>query len=299
MEVEHGGTLRAMRFSVALAMCDPDQYLPVARAADEAGWHAVAVPDSPFFPEQTSAAYHYSADGGRYWNGDTPFLDPWVAIPAMAAVTERLRFYTMVLKLPIRQPLLIAKTVATAAVLSGDRVALGVGLSWMPEEFVWLAEDFASRGPRTDEAVAIIRTVLAGGMVEHHGKHYDFDRLQMSPVPSAPVPIYIGGMTPPALRRAARIGDGWISANVTTDELALSIEQLRAALAAQGRTTDGFEIKVVATDAFDLDGFRRLRDLGVTDAITQPWWFYGGDPNSVTTKVDAVRRFADEIAAEL
>src|SRR3954470_1762179 len=109
-------------------MCDPDQYLPVARAANEAGWHAVAVPDSPFFPEHTTASYHYSADGARYLDGSTPFLDPWVAIPAMAAVTEPLRFSPMVLKLPIRQPLLIAKTVATAAVLSKERVALGVGL---------------------------------------------------------------------------------------------------------------------------------------------------------------------------
>jgi probable F420-dependent oxidoreductase len=293
------GTLSAMRFSVALAMCDPDQYLPVARAADEAGWHAVAVPDSPFFPEHTTASYHYSADGGRYWTGETPFLDPWVAIPAMAAVTERIRFYTMVLKLPIRQPLLVAKTIATAAVLSGERIALGVGLSWMPEEFAFLSEDFATRAPRTDEAVEIIRKVLAGGMVEHHGEHYDFEPLQMSPVPTAPVPIYVGGMTPPALRRAARIGDGWISANVTTDELAVVIGKLRDALAAEGRTTDGYEIKVVATDAFDLDGFKRLRDLGVTDAITQPWWFYGGDPNALDTKVDAVRRFADEIGSAL
>jgi probable F420-dependent oxidoreductase len=217
----------------------------------------------------------------------------------MAAVTEHIRFYTMVLKLPIRQPLLVAKTVGTAAVLSGNRVALGVGLSWMPEEFAFLSEDFATRAPRTDEAVEIIRTVLAGGMVEHHGEHYDFAPLQMSPAPSKPVPIYVGGMTPPALRRAARIGDGWISANVTTDELAVVIDRLRDALAAQGRTTDGFEIKVVATDAFDLDGFKRLRDLGVTDAITQPWWFYGGDPNAVDTKVDAVRRFADEIGSAL
>src|SRR3954471_4931572 len=288
-----------MRFSVALAMCDPEHYLPVARAADEAGWHAVAVPDSPFFPEPNSASYHYSADGGRYWEGSTPFPDPWVVIPAMAAVTERVHFYTMVLKLPIRQPLLVAKTVGTAAVLSHDRVALGVGLSWMPEEFAFLSEEFTTRGPRTDEAVAIIRAVLAGGMVEHHGAHYDFDALQMSPVPSAPVPIYIGGMTKPALRRAARIGDGWISANVTTDELAVTIEALRAALDAEGRTTEGYEIKVVATDAFDLDGFKRLRDLGVTDAITQPWWFYGGDANALQTKTDSVRRFAVEMATAL
>ena len=169
----------------------------------------------------------------------------------------------------------------------------------MPEEFAWLAEDFATRGPRTDEAVAIIRAVLAGGMVEHHGEHYDFDRLQMSPVPTAPVPIYVGGMTPLALRRAAQ-DRGRLDLGQRHHRRAGRDHRAAARRPdAQGRTTEGFEIKVVATDAFDLDGFKRLRDLGVTDAITQPWWFYGGDPNALTTKVDSVRRFADEIGSHL
>ncbi len=285
-----------MRFSVALAMCPPSHYLPVAQAADESGWFGLAVPDSPFFPETVEAKYHYTADGSRYWTGDTPFLDPFVAIPAMAAVTERLRFLTMVLKLPIRQPLLVAKTVGSIAALAGDdRMALGVGLSWIPQEFEWLGEDFGTRGPRTDESVQIIRELLAGGMVEHHGPHYDFGRLQMSPAPTKPVPMIIGGMTKPALRRAARIGDGWVSANVTTAELATSIADLRAALEAEGRDPSAFEIIVIATDAFDRETFARVEELGVTEAITQPWWFYGGDPNDLQVRIDSVRRFADEV----
>lgn len=284
-----------MRFSIALAMSDPRHYLPLAHAADEAGFYGFAVPDGPFYPERVSAKYPYSPDGARFWPADTPMLDPWVVIPAMAAVTERLRFQTMVLKLPIRQPLLVARTVGSAAVLSGNRVELGVGLSWMPEEFRFLGEVFQTRAARTDEAIEVIRKVLAGGMVEHHGEHYDFDRLEMSPAPTEPVPIIIGGTTAPALRRAARIGDGWVSSGNTTEELAAMVSALRELLVAEGRDPDAFQVKAVTTDAFDLDAFRKLEAFGVTEVITQPWWLYGGDPEDLAVRVDAVRRFGDEV----
>jgi alkanesulfonate monooxygenase SsuD/methylene tetrahydromethanopterin reductase-like flavin-dependent oxidoreductase (luciferase family) len=106
-----------------------------------------------------------------------------VAITAMAVVTKRIRFVTSVLRLAIRQPLLEAKALCSVAAVSNDRVALGVGLAWMPEEFKWLGQDKKTRGARQNEAIEIIRLVLGGGMVEFHGKHYDFDRLQMAPVP--------------------------------------------------------------------------------------------------------------------
>jgi probable F420-dependent oxidoreductase len=287
-----------MRFSVALAMCDLSHYLPLAKAADDAGFYGFAVPDGPFYPEVVTARYPYSPnpDGSRFWPAETPMPEPWVVIPAMAAVTERLRFQTMVLKLPIRQPLLVARTVGTAAVLSGNRVELGVGLSWMPEEFRFLSEDFDSRAARTDEAVEIIRKLLAGGWVEHHGEHYDFDRLMMAPWPSEPVPIIVGGTTKPALRRAARLGDGWVSSGNTTEEAAAMIAELRSLLEAEGRDPDGgFAYKVVSTDAFDLDGYRRLADAGATEVIVQPWWLYGGDPEDLQVRIDAVARFGDEV----
>jgi alkanesulfonate monooxygenase SsuD/methylene tetrahydromethanopterin reductase-like flavin-dependent oxidoreductase (luciferase family) len=100
-----------MDFSVALPMLPPEHFLPLARAAEDAGFASIAVPESVFFPEAVSADYPYTADGGRFWSPETPFLDPFVAIPAMAAVTERIRFFTNVLKLGIRDPLLVAKTV--------------------------------------------------------------------------------------------------------------------------------------------------------------------------------------------
>jgi probable F420-dependent oxidoreductase len=289
-----------MKFTIAVAMMDPAHYLPVAACADEHGFDGIAVPDAPFFPEKVSVPYPYVPGGERFWTAETPWIDPWVAIPAMAAVTRRLRLYTHVLKLPLRHPLLVAKTVGSAAVLSGNRVGLGVGLSWIPEEASFCGVDYATRGARTDEAIAVIRNLLRGGMVEHHGVHYHFDRLQMSPAPTAPVPIYVGGHSEAALRRAARLGDGWCSAMTTEDETRRFVARLRELRADLGRSDAPFEIQVSALDAFDVDGYRRLRELGVTDVITQPWLLYGGGPlASLGEKTDGIKRFADDILARL
>lgn len=283
-----------MDFSVALPMLPPEHFLPLARAAEQAGFTSVAVPESVFFPEQVSADYPYTADGGRFWAADTPFLDPFVAIPAMAAVTERIRFFTNVLKLGIRDPLLVAKTVSSAAAMADGRVGLGVGLSWIPEEFEWLGKDMKTRGARTDEAIEIIRLVCTGEFVEFHGRHYDFGRLIVRPVPSAPVPIYVGGLSEPGLRRAARAGDGWISVANTTDEVADVVPRLDALRREFGRSDEPFEIKALCTDAFEASGFQRMADIGVTEAMVCPWFYRPGDVESLDHQVESVLAFGEE-----
>ena len=291
-----------MRFTVPLPMLPAHHYVPMARAADAAGFDSIAVPDSVFFPEKVSGDYPFSADGQRWWSPETPFVDPFVAIPAMAAVTERITFFTNVVKLPLRSPLLVAKQVASIAAMSGDRFRLGVGISWMPEEFAWCGTDMRTRGARTDEAIEIIRAVCAGGgprWVEHHGRHYDFDRLMISPAPSEPLRILVGGHSDHAMRRAARSGDGWISANCTAAEVTALVERLRGHLSKEGRSADGFEINVLAIDVIDADGFRRLEDLGVTECQVVPWYYYGGDPTSLDVQLESLPRFAETVAAKL
>jgi len=287
-----------MKFSVALPMLPPDHFLPLARAAEAAGYEGIAVPESVFFPENVSADYPYSADGGRYWDATTPFLDPFVAIPAMAAVTERLKFFTNVLKLGIRDPLLVAKTVSSAAAMADGRVGLGVGLSWIPEEFKWLGKEMSTRGARTNEAIEIIRLVMTGEFVEYHGKHYDFDRLVVRPVPTQPVPIYVGGLSEPGLKRAARLADGWISVANTLEEIAGVVPRLAELRAEYGRADVPFEIKALCVDAFDLDGFRRMEEIGVTDAVVCPWYFRPGDVNALDHQVDAVTWFGEEMVSK-
>jgi len=286
-----------MKFTLPVVLTPPEQYLAIARAADEAGWDSITVPDHVFYPEVTSGKYPYTPDGQRFWSADTEWIDPWVAIPAMAAVTSQIHFYTNVLKLAIRKPLLVAKTVGSAAVLSGDRVALGVGLSWMPEEFKYLGEDMHTRGARVDEAIQIIRLVLGGGMVEFHGRYYDFDRLQMSPAPKKPVPIYVGGLTEPALRRAARLGDGWISVVNRESEIRQRVERLTELRRQYGREGEPFVISVMCPEARTEADIRRLEEMGVTHLQVMPWYLDGGDPRRLETKLEAIHRYAEEMSA--
>jgi probable F420-dependent oxidoreductase len=291
-----------MRFTVPLPMLPADHYVPMARAAEAAGFHSIAVPDSVFFPETVSGDYPFSPDGQRWWPAETPFIDPFVAIPAMTAVTDRITFFTNVVKLPLRNPLLVAKQVSSIAALSGDRFRLEVGVSWMPEEFAWCGTDMRTRGARTDEAIEIIRAVCAGGgprWVEHHGRHYDFGRLMISPAPTTSLRILVGGHSDHAMRRAARLADGWISANCTEAELAELIARLHRHLAAENRSQDGFEINALAVDVLDPDGFRRLADLGVTECQVVPWYYYGGDPAALDVQLESLPRFAETVVAKL
>jgi probable F420-dependent oxidoreductase len=290
-----------MRWTVAFPMFPADHLLPMARRAEEAGFDTITVPDSVFFPEQVSASYPYSGDGARFWAGDTPFVDPFVAISAMAAVTSRIRFLTNVVKLPIRDPLLVAKQLSSMAVLANDRIGLGVGLSWIPEEFAWTHTEMKTRGKRADEMIEILRLVCGGGgsqWVEYHGRHYDFDRLMMAPAPEQAVPIYVGGLSEPGLRRAARLGDGWISVQNTEAEITGAIDGLNRYRAEYGRSDTPFEINALCLDVFDLDGYRRLAERGVTELQTVPWYFYGGDPNDLQVQLDSLGRFADEVIAQ-
>jgi probable F420-dependent oxidoreductase len=279
-------------------MFPADHLVPMARAAEEAGFDSITVPDSVFFPESVSAEYPYSADGGRFWTPETPFVDPFVAISAMIAVTERIRFLTNVIKLPIRDPLLVAKQLSSMAVLSKNRLGLGVGLSWIPEEFAWTHTEMKTRGRRADEMIEILKLVCSGGgpkWVEYHGNHYDFDRLMMSPAPALPVPIYVGGLSEPGFKRAARLADGWISVQNTTSEITHACERLAELRAEYGRADAPFEINALPTDAWEVDGYRRLADVGVTEIQCVPWYFTGKDPDDLQNRIDSLSWFADTV----
>ncbi|MEV5299317.1 LLM class F420-dependent oxidoreductase [Amycolatopsis methanolica] len=285
-----------MKFTLSVAMNPLDQFTELARTAEECGFASIALPDSLFYSEHVSAEYPYTPDGSRFWTADTPWADPLVAVASMAAVTERIEYYTSVLKLGSRNPVLLARQVGSVAVLSGNRFGLGLGVGWSPEEFEWCGAPYAKRGKRVDEAIEVLRLILDGGMVEYHGEFFDFDKLQMSPAPSEHVPFYIGGHTEVALKRAARVGDGWSSAMMKFDDLRSTISRLAELRAEYGRADVPFEIQAVCIDRFGLDGYREQAEIGVTDIVTQPWVFEGirfGDP--VGPKKDAIRKFADEV----
>ena len=288
-----------MRFSYVESMCDPSFHLPLARAAEEAGYASYMVPDSICYPRESDSRYPYTAEGDRRFLEDKPFLEPFSLIPALAAVTTRLRFATFVLKLPIRHPVLVAKQAASVAVLSGNRFALGVGLSPWPEDFTVTGTEWKGRGRRMDEMIAIVRGLCAGGYFEHHGEFYDLPAIKICPVPSEPLPILIGGHTEPALRRAARLGDGWMHAGGDPEELHRCLGRLAELRAEYGRAGEPFEVHVVSLEGFTLDGVRRLEDLGVTDVIVGFRNAYTTEPDTQTLdeKIGLLRRFADQVIA--
>lgn len=297
-----------MRFGFHLFMVDPAEHQDIARAADECGWDSIQVADAPFFPETVSVPYPYTPDGSRFWPLDAPVLDPWVAMTAMAVVTKRIRFMPSVLRLAIRQPLLEAKSLCSVAAVSNDRVALGVGLAWMPEEFKWLGVDMKTRGARQDEAIQAIRLILGGGMVEFHGKYVDFDRLIMAPTPKKKIPIYVGGATKPAMKRAARFGDGWLSVIHAKEEVPALMAELQQLRREFGRENEPFDVMMHCPDAESIDDIRRLEDLGVTDLQVTPWseqvlaeMGVGAimrQQPPLSVKIDAVRRYADQIVSK-
>ena len=288
-----------MRFSYAESMCDSSHYLPLAIAAEQAGYTSFCVPDSIAYPRDSDSKYPYTPDGERYFLEDRPFIEPFSLIPAMGAVTERLRFTTFVVKLPIRHPVLVAKSAASVAVLTGNRFGFGVGLSPWPEDYRLCGQLWVGRGARMDEMIEIVRGLTQGGFYEFHGQHYDIEPVKICPVPTQPIPVLIGGHAEAALRRAARLGDGWMHAGGDAAALHGYLRRLAELRREYGREREPFEVHVIALDAFTLDGVRRLEDLGVTDAIVGFRNAYEKDTQTIAQKSEALRRFADGVIAKL
>ncbi len=288
-----------MRFSYAESMCDPSQYLPLAMAAEAAGWNSFVVPDSLCYPEVSDSTYPYTPDGRREFLEDKPFIEPFSLIPAMGAVTQTLRFTTFVVKLPIRNPVLVAKSACSVAVLTGNRFGFGIGLSPWPEDFEVTGTDWATRGARMDEMIEIIRGLSRGGFFSFRGAHYRIPSIKQSPVPSRPIPFLIGGHAEPALRRAALLGDGWMHAGGDSETLARLLARLRELRREHGRDRMPFEVHAISLDAYTPDGVRRLEDLGVTDVIVGFRNVYERDTQTLQEKIDALRGYADRVIGKL
>jgi probable F420-dependent oxidoreductase len=287
-----------VNFIASLAFTHTSELLELARAADACGWDGLMVSDHVVHPERIETPYPYTPDGQPRWQASAPWPDPWVSIGAMAAVTRRVRFYTGVYVLPLRNPFLVAKAVGTAALLSEHRLTLGIGAGWMRDEFRLLEQPFEHRGARMDEMIEVLRKLWSGEMVEHHGRFYEFPRLQMSPGVPQRIPIYSGGVSEAAFRRVGRLSDGWISDLHTADELLRIAAELRARRAEHGREREPLDIVAACSDTFDADGYRRLADGGVTHLLSMPWVLYGGAA-APSDKRDGLRRFADDVISKL
>lgn len=290
-----------MRFTYTETFCDPAFLAPLARAAEDAGYDSFAVPDSLIYPARSDARYPYTPDGDRAFLEDKPVVEPLTLVPWLAAATDRLRFTTFVLKAAVRPAVLLAKQAASVAVLTGNRLRLGVGLSPWPEDFIALGQPWRQRGRRLDETIAVVRGLTAGGWFEHHGDLIDVERMKICPVPTEPIPILVGGHAEGALRRAARLGDGWVHGGGDPEDLPRLLARLADLRREAGRDGEPFEVHAISLDAFSVDGVRRLEEAGVTDVIVGFRYPYTRDPDTqpLQDKLDALRRYADQVIAPL
>jgi probable F420-dependent oxidoreductase len=286
-----------MKFWHAMPFMQPAEAIALAVASDETGYDGITIPDHLFYPRKLSSPYPYSDDGTPGFTEDSPWPDPWVLIAAMAARTTNVRYTTNVYIAPARDLFTVAKAVSTAACVSGGRVALGVGAGWMREEFEQTGQDFDTRGKRLNEMMGVLRKLWTGDWVEHHGEYYDFDEVKISPVPEQPIPIWVGGHSPAAMRRSALYADGWIGVDYKVEEAEEILGRLKQSLARAGRADEPFEIILALWAHIDAELCQRFADLGVTGFLCAPWMFT--KDASTQGRVEAVKRFADDVIARV
>ena len=256
-----------MKFSYQVGMCEPDHYLPLARAAEAAGYDGISVPDSICYPREASSRYPYNKDGSREFLESVPFVESLICVAAMAAVTETIEFATFVYKFAVRQVPVVAKQVQGIQVLSGNRFVFGVGISPWEEDFAICNVPWEKRGQRLDEQIDIFRGLETGEFFSYEGEIHKMPANKMNPVPSQPTPILIGGHAEPALKRAARVGDGWMCAGADMAQLSSYIKRINQLREEYGTADKPFRIFTTGQDAFTKEGIAALEDIGVTDVI--------------------------------
>ncbi|HET6875862.1 MAG TPA: TIGR03619 family F420-dependent LLM class oxidoreductase, partial [Acidimicrobiales bacterium] len=254
-----------MQFSTMYSMIEPSFYAPLAQACEDAGFSSIGLADSICYPQESTSTYPYNADGTREFLENKVFIEPLICTAAMGAVTKTLRFHTAVLKLPIRNPVIFAKEATSVAAITGGRFDLGVGISPWPDDYEICQVPWAARGRRFEECTEIITKLATGEYAEHHGEFYDFRPIKLNP--GARVPILIGGHSDKSLERAARLGDGWLPAGMSLEELESALGRLRELRRRYGRDHLPFSVHAICAEAFSAEGVRRLAELGVTHAV--------------------------------
>lgn len=280
-----------MKFWQSLAFVEVEQIIEVAKFAEDIGFYGVNFGDHLVTTKEQADEYFYTKDGKVLWEPHTHWPDPWVLIAALARETTRIKFLTSVYVLPLRDPFSAAKAISTAAVISHNRVMLGIGVGWQKAEFTLTGQDFRTRGRRCDEQITVLKKLFSGEMVEFHGQFFDFGPLMMSPGTSQPVPILVGGDSAAALRRAAQ-NDGWLGLRYTEEQIPRMLARLHEARREHGRLDTPFEVWLVPMMSGP-DTYTRLEDMGVT-MVNGANFFVGG--KVVPTTVDFKKRRMEEFA---
>jgi probable F420-dependent oxidoreductase len=270
-----------MKFGLAFASSvgtDPESSLEICRQAEALGFDSVWGGEHVIRPTEFGSRYPYTADGQMPGEPETPIPDPLIWLAYVAAAAPSLQLGTCILILPQRNPVVLAKELATLDQLSGGRVELGIGVGWLEEEFQALGIPWERRGARTDEYIQAMRALWAGPHAEFHGDFVDFPAVTCSPRPPAgSIPIIVGGDTPAAVRRAARLGQGYFPGTSEEDGLRKLIADLGVAADAAGRDPSDIAVHSIFGEqmANPQAGAEQLAKLGVARAMVPAFFFAG------------------------
>ena len=288
-----------MKFWLALVSVREGAQLPqIAQSAEQSGFHGLMVGDELIRPDRRGT--RPAGEGAAA--SESP--DPWVLFAHLGALTRRLRFASNGYLAALREPLTVAKSVATASVLTQGRVVLGVAAGSREEEYRAAHSDFATRGRRLDELTGAVRELFSGRFVTHDGTYFAFAGA-LSPVPSAPVRIWCGGASEPALQRAARL-DGWLAPPLTLAQADTAVAAIRIMRRDAGLPESGFEVALPLAEPVNRETVDGLGELGVDDLIVvapwlpTPWdgstWLDGGeDAARVEVKQACLERYASSV----
>ncbi|MQY26071.1 LLM class F420-dependent oxidoreductase [Nocardia aurantia] len=280
-------TTAPLRFGIGLHSARIDRWADIAEEADRLGFESVWIPEHLVVPIDSSGSPHAGSDHPPI-PSDIPVLDPFGVLCHLAARTRRVLLGINVYNIGLRHPFVTARAATTVDVLSGGRLALGLGASWLRAEWEAVGLDFDRRGARVDETIEVCRRLWSEPVVEHHGEHFDFGPLAFEPKPvQRPGPaLHIGGDGPAALRRAATVGAGWMPMNHSLIELPAALARLTDLAARHGRTTP-IEVTVHGRIS-EIADLRQYVDAGVTRVIVAPW-------TRTRTAIEELREFAERV----
>ncbi len=241
-----------------------------ASTAERLGFATLWVPEHVVLVDKYASKYPYSGDGVLPAPTDAPIADPFIALTAMAAATEKIRLGTGICLVPEHNPVVLAKVVATLDWLSNGRLLLGVGIGWLEEEFQAIGIPWERRAARTRDCINAMRKLWGDDVSSYNGEFVKFEGVRSNPKPvrGANLPILFGGESTPALRRVAEYGTGWFGFNVTPDETAAKLKKMEEMLKANGRKLSDVEIIVSPyTKQIVPDDLKRYRDAGVQELV--------------------------------
>jgi probable F420-dependent oxidoreductase len=297
-----------MRFWLSLvSVGEIDQLIEIARFAEEVGFGGITAADHLVMPARIDSKYPYTEDGAVFWPEDSPWPDPWVTLATMGALTRRLKLMTNIYLAALRDPFTAAKAVSTTAFFNEGRIVCGVAAGWIKEEYDLLGVDFASRGRRLDELIVAMRALWSGKTVSHRGEFFNFDAL-MCPAPRQPIPIWCGGGTRPAIRRAA-VNDGWLPLPMTLEQMRDAAADIRGLRREAGLPVDTLSIAFAPAEQITPSLMDGARAIGIEDIIVigpwipHPWdavqWTDPGDDfTRLEVKKKAMRRYAETVIAK-